>query len=197
MTHGGFATCTAVFVVALSACKPVDPELLPDAELRTELGLTDEDRVHTVSLSTGVGELADPGSLAIEPGELVQFVSTDWFVHEVRFDLDAMTSSAREFLERTSQTASPPLLQEGSRLVLTFEGLSGVPPVCISGTGQCTSIASVYCGILEFAVIVDDIPRNTGSFLFHRLKMLPNVAVLPAALQAQASQCRDAVLQAP
>ena len=80
-------------------------------------------------------------------------------------------------------------------LVLTFEGLEGVPPICFGG--QCSSVASVYCGVLEFAIIVDDIPRNTGSYLFHRLKMIPNVSQLPTQLQAQAAQCRDAVIQAP
>jgi len=137
LTRGRPATLAVAVLISISTCKPVDPELLPDGELRTELGLTDEDRVHTVSLSTGAGELADPGSLFIEPGELVQFVSTDWFVHEVRFDLDAMTLPVREFLERTGQTASPPLLQEGSRLVLTFEDApTGRYPYVLQGNRE-------------------------------------------------------------
>jgi hypothetical protein len=79
-------------------------------------------------------------------------------------------------------------------LDLTFQGLSGVPPVCIGGS--CTSSGSIYCGVLEFAVIVEDITRGGGSFLFHRLKMLPTVALLPSNLQPQGQQCRDTVSNA-
>jgi plastocyanin len=124
-------------LVPLSGCNPVDPDLMPDQQLRAELGLTDHDRVYTVSISTGVGELADPGVLAIEAGVLVQFVSTDWFVHEVRFDLDAMALPAKDFLERTGQTASQPLLQEGSRMVLTFdEAPAGRYPYVLQGNRE-------------------------------------------------------------
>jgi hypothetical protein len=80
-------------------------------------------------------------------------------------------------------------------LTLSFEGLSGTAPVCIGG--QCTDVSNIYCGILEFAVIVEDIPRDKGSFLLHRLKVLPNVPLLPTQLQVQGQQCRDAVIQAP
>lgn len=80
-------------------------------------------------------------------------------------------------------------------LVLTFEGLAGTPPVCFNG--QCTDVGSINCGVAEFAILVDDLPRNSGSFLYHRIKILPTVSLLPAQLQVQAQQCRDAVIQAP
>ncbi len=108
-------------LLAVTGCEPPpDPELLPDDRLRAELGLTDRDRVHTVSVRAGVGERADPDFLEVLVGDLVQFVSADWMVHEVHFELDSVSAGARAFLERTMQTASPPLLQQDARFVLTF-----------------------------------------------------------------------------
>lgn len=110
-----------VLAIALGGCEPRDPALIPDELLQQELGLTEDDRVHTVVVSTGVGERSDPGELVIRPGDLVQFVSTDWFVHEVHFAADSMESDTFAFLESTGQSASPPLIHEGGRFVLTFE----------------------------------------------------------------------------
>jgi plastocyanin len=105
--------------VALTACEVPDPELLPDAQLQTELGLDERDRVFTVALTTGVGERAAPDSVTVAPGDFVQFVSQDWLVHEVIFEVDSLPAAARAFLERTGQSASPPLLQRGARFVLS------------------------------------------------------------------------------
>jgi plastocyanin len=110
---------------ACLGCEAPDPELIPDAYLQAELGLTPEDRVHTVALSTEAAETADPDSLTLAVGDFVQFVSEDWLVHEIAFDLDQVTSSARTFLEGTGQTASPPLIDRGGRFVLSF---SDAPP---------------------------------------------------------------------
>ena len=112
---------TAGVVAALFACEAPDPELMPDERLQAELGLTLKDRVHTVDVRTGVGEQAEPDSLVVASGDLVQFVSTDWMVHEVQFELDSLGAEARRFLESLGQDASPPLLQRDARFVLTFE----------------------------------------------------------------------------
>ena len=109
------------WLFALLGCEAPDPELIPDERLQVELGLTEKDRVHTIELRTGVVELAEPDSLELLPGDFVQFVSTDWLVHEVRFELDSLDVEARRFLEAAGQDASPPLLQRDARFVLTFE----------------------------------------------------------------------------
>jgi plastocyanin len=109
-------------LLALLACETPNPELVPDFELQTELGLEPSDRVFTVSLSTGLGERADPDSISLAPGDFVQFVSGDWLVHEVAFDLDSLPEASRTFLERSGQSESPPLLQRGARFVLSYEG---------------------------------------------------------------------------
>ena len=117
-----------------AACNPADPDLIPDAELQAELGLGERDRVHTIGLMTGLVERAEPDSLVLAPGEYVQFVSRDWLVHELAFDVDSLAPDARAFLERTGQVASPPLLQRGARFVLSFvDAPPGRYPFSLSG----------------------------------------------------------------
>lgn len=109
-------------VLVTSACEQRDPELVPDEVLQTELGLTPDDRVHTVRISADTAERADPTSVIVEPGDYVQFVSADHFVHEVAFTLDSVSGPGRAFLQRTGQSASPPLLEVDARFVVSFIG---------------------------------------------------------------------------
>ena len=111
--------------IMVSGCEPTNPELIPDEYLQSELGLTPDDRVHSVSISGGTMERADPGEVRVRVGDFVQFVSADWRVHEVMFELDSLRPVAHRFLEGTGQVSSPPLLQQGSRFVLSF---SDAPP---------------------------------------------------------------------
>ena len=114
-----------VSLLALTAaCQvpPQDTSLQPDAVLRAELGLTLEDRVHRVRLTGGGAEQADPSLVAIEPGAYVEFVTTDWLIHEVIFEVDSLSAEQHDFLRRTDQLESPPLLERDSRYVLAFEG---------------------------------------------------------------------------
>lgn len=104
----------------LGGCEPPDPELVPDEVLQTELGLSPDDRVHTVWISTGSSERADPPSVSVKPGEYVQFVSSDRLVHEVAFRLDSLDAPGRAFLVRTGQNASTPLLERDARFVVSF-----------------------------------------------------------------------------
>ena len=115
-------TVASLLPLVTLACSDPDPELIPDAVLQATLGLEVDQRVHTIAVTTGVNERSDPDSLAVLPGDFVEFVSTDWFIHEVRFDVDALEADARDFLERTDQMASPPLLQRDARFVVSFEG---------------------------------------------------------------------------
>lgn len=131
------ATLCVAVAGAIAACEAADPNLIPDQRLQAELGLTVEDRVHTVGLSTGVAERAEPDSLLVQPGEFVQFVSSDWLVHEMVFELDSLDGALRAFLERTGQTASPPLLQRDSRFVLSFvDAPAGRYPYALAGNRE-------------------------------------------------------------
>lgn len=110
----------ALLLVTSAGCEPIDPTLRPDPQLIDELGLTQSDRVHTVSLASGADERAEPDSIVVRPGDYLQFVSTDWLVHEVHFDSLEMDERARSFMTLTDQMDSPPLLQQGARFVVSF-----------------------------------------------------------------------------
>ena len=82
-------------------------------------------------------ERADPRLLSVESGTYVEFVTTDWLVHEVIFEADSLSEAQREFLERTHQMASPPLIERDSRYVLLFEGApAGRYPYRLEGNGR-------------------------------------------------------------
>lgn len=124
-------------VLLVASCEPPrDPDTEPDEVLQAELGLTLSDRVHRVMLTGGPTERSDPVAISIEPGAYVEFVTTDWLIHEVIFETDSLAGERRSFLERTDQVASPPLINRESRYVLSFEGAPpGRYPYTIEGNG--------------------------------------------------------------
>jgi plastocyanin len=127
----------AAAALAAGCQEPPDPSLQPDAVLQAELGLTPGDRVHRVRLTGGEVERTDPDVITIHPGAFVEFVTTDWFVHEVVFEVDSLAAGQRAFLERTEQVVSPPLIERDSRYVLTFEGAPpGRYPYRLEGNGR-------------------------------------------------------------
>lgn len=110
--------CVAVL---LTACAPEpDPTLQPDEVLQAELGLTPRDRVYRIAVSGGPIERAVPAALSIDPGAYVEFVTADWLVHEILFETDSLGAAQRDFLVRTQQVESPPLIERESRYVLSF-----------------------------------------------------------------------------
>jgi len=122
--------------LVLAGCDAADPRLIPDEVLQSELGLTAADRVHTISLVGGLSERADPDSLSVLQGDFIQFVSADWLVHEVEFAVGDASGDRGGFLSRTGQAASPPLLQMGSRFVLSLAGAPpGAYPFALRGNG--------------------------------------------------------------
>lgn len=133
-----WGAAVAATVLALAgACGSEVPEALrPDPVLREELGLTDADEVHRVLLSAATGERARPDSVAVPDGAWVDFVSADFRVHEIVFEVDSLAPPARAFLERTDQVASPPLVDRGARFVIHMEGAPpGRYPYLLQGNG--------------------------------------------------------------
>jgi plastocyanin len=124
-------------LLLVASCEPLpDPQTQPDEVLQAELGLTPDDRVYRVMLTGGPTERADPVAISIEPGSYVEFVTTDWLIHEVIFEAESLAGEQWSFLERTDQIASPPLINRESRYVLSFEGAPlGRYPYSIEGNG--------------------------------------------------------------
>jgi len=101
-----------------------------------ELGLSERDEVHRVLLAGGDREVFTPGEVGIPEGAWVEFVTVDWRVHEIRFDVDSLSAPARAFLEGSDQLASPPLVDQGDRFVVSFEGApEGRYPFLAQGNG--------------------------------------------------------------
>lgn len=127
--------CALMISAAGVSCQ-VDSELRPDEILRSELGLTDRDEVHRVVITGGAVELAVPQATTIRPGAYLEFVTGDWLVHEIIFELDSLRPEARAFLERTDQVSSPPMLRLDSRYIVDFEGSPpGRYPFVLEGSG--------------------------------------------------------------
>lgn len=135
-------------LLLLSACRSEpDPTLQPDPVLQAALGLTPRDRVYRVSISGGEIERAEPAALSIEPGSYVEFVSTDWLVHEILFDTTNLSSEQHHFLRDTDQLHSPPLIDRGSRYVLSFvDAPAGRYAFRLEGNGRASMGAIVVAG---------------------------------------------------
>jgi plastocyanin len=113
-----------------------DHDLRPDSLLRAELGLTDQDRVHRVGVAGGAQETLSTVLVEASPGDWVEFATLDWWVHEVRFEADSLSPDARSFLERTDQMASPPLVNQDDRFVLSLrDAPEGRYPFVVEGNG--------------------------------------------------------------
>lgn len=113
----------AVMLLVSAACArdaPPPPANRPDSLLRTELGLTDRDEVHRVTLTGGTAEVLDPVETTLTGGAWVEFVTTDGRVHEVHFEADSLKGDALAFMKGTDQMSSPPLVNKGERFVVSF-----------------------------------------------------------------------------
>jgi hypothetical protein len=100
-----------------------------------------------VSVTGGEVERADPAALSIEAGSYVEFFSTDWLVHEILFDTASLTPEQRGFLRSTDQVHSPPLIDRGSRYVLSFvDAPPGRYGFRLEGNGRASLGAIVVAG---------------------------------------------------
>ncbi|HSG08095.1 MAG TPA: hypothetical protein VLA36_07050 [Longimicrobiales bacterium] len=98
--------------------------------------MSDKDEVHRIVLSGGEREVFEPDQVEIAQGAWVEFVSADWRVHEIRFEVDSLSAAGRTFLEATDQVASPPLVDRGARFVVSFAGApDGRYPFVAEGNG--------------------------------------------------------------
>ena len=127
--------CLSVWVA--SSCGSQAPVPPSDPELRQELGIPDEIPIHRIDVGdSGGGTRVLPRVTEIQPDHVVQFVTLDHRVHLIRFDPSELAPIPMAFLRETNQDSPPPLVAEGSRLVLSFEGApAGSYPFTVDGDG--------------------------------------------------------------
>jgi len=118
----GLTRSAAILAALISGCMP-EPLPPTDPELRSELGIPDHVPIHRVDLS-GRADFTRviPRLTAANAGDVVQFVVLDHRVHLIRFREELLRPDQIEFLRATSQDRFPPLVEQGSRLVLSFDG---------------------------------------------------------------------------
>lgn len=96
------------------------------ADVRERLDVEPERVIHEITIGgRGNEEHVVPTVLQLPRDAIVVFTTVDGRVHTVSFPEDSLALDAALFLERTSQQRSPPLVDRGSRFVLTFEGAPG------------------------------------------------------------------------
>lgn len=118
----GFARTAAILAALISGCMP-EPLPPTDPELRAELGIPDAVPIHRIDLSGRADFIrVIPRLTEAGPGDVVQLVVLDHRVHLIRFREELLRPDQVEFLRVTSQARFPPLVEQGSRLVLSFEG---------------------------------------------------------------------------
>lgn len=131
-------------LLLLVSCQEPNNERPPDPLLQDSLGLSPNDQVWRVELgSRDNREHVEPPVVTVSPGSWVEFVTTDTRLHTVLFPLDSLPAPSADFLLRTGQTASPPLVEEGARFVMSFEEApAGRYPFLVEGNGV-TAVGAV------------------------------------------------------
>jgi len=108
---------------ALGGCEAELPAPPPtDPDLRAELGIDDDVVIHRVDLTGREDEVrVVPRETVARPGDVVQVVALDHRVYLIAFAAAELGAAQAEFLRSTGQDSPAPLVERGSRLVLTFE----------------------------------------------------------------------------
>jgi hypothetical protein len=140
MTHEGPRAPSwwgCLLLALLGGCLP-PPPAETDAELVEALGLPPQTPVVRLDLADRAGAIGVfPSERTLPEGAVVQFVTRDARVYSIHFDEAALSPEGWEFLERTGQSSSPPLVDRGVRFVLSFAGAPpGIYPFRVEGQGR-------------------------------------------------------------
>lgn len=136
MRRVGAVISALVVGFLVGTCGGGESDLPPDGRLQRELGLEPTDRVHEVVLNGGMPGSLDPVEALVAPGDYLQFVNADSWIHEISFDADSLSGPATAFMEELDQMASPPLVSRGSRFVVSFvDAPPGRYPYLVLGNG--------------------------------------------------------------
>ena len=130
-----------LFVGVPAACGGWDPPPPPfdlDAPLRAELGIPSEVTIHRITLGgRGATDHVVPLRTEAAPGDVLHVLSADRRIQTFTFVRSALPPGGAEFLERTRQDASPPLMEAGSSWVLSLDDApEGEYPFVVQGHGD-------------------------------------------------------------
>lgn len=118
--RSGVLSCGLV-ALAFGACEPVGRGAtiqLDTAEVQLGRGTG----LHDVRIS-GVADTDSvaPVELHVRPGDVVRFTIDDHRTHAIGFDVARLEPLIREYLDRTNQLRSPPLVNRGAAWVVALE----------------------------------------------------------------------------
>lgn len=113
----------ALVVLGAVACDAVPGSGPPVLELANDT-IQLESGVSLIDIAvrrTAEGDF-DPAAVQAHPADVVRFVAEDNGGHAIVFESTSLPAEVREFLERTAQMRSPPLITSGSSWVVTLAG---------------------------------------------------------------------------
>jgi plastocyanin len=123
--------------IAAVGCSGV-PDGPHDPEVAAFLGVPASTPIHRFDVVVRDGRsVILPRTRDVRAGDWVQFVAAGHRVHSIHFARDAFDDEAAwRFLEASHQTASPPLIGEDARFLVSFEGAPpGAYPFHVMGQG--------------------------------------------------------------
>jgi len=105
--------------------------------LRAELGIAEDVPIHRIDLSGWADRIrVIPRVTRAREGDVVQIVLLDHRVHLLVWEREALSAQQWAFLTDSGQDAFPPLVMEGSKIVLSMRGApTGRYPFRIEGNG--------------------------------------------------------------
>lgn len=113
----------SLLLVSAAACTEALPDLDPPVlELAHDtIRLDGSVTLHEVRILREAGGEFDPSSIVAEPGDIIRFTADDQAGHAIAFDGAALIAEVREYLERTGQLRSPPLITSGAAWVIALD----------------------------------------------------------------------------
>ncbi|HEX2167261.1 MAG TPA: plastocyanin/azurin family copper-binding protein [Longimicrobiales bacterium] len=124
--------------ILVAACDEVPGAGPPVLELANDtITLQEGASIVDVTVQRTAESDFDPAAVEAQTGDVVRFVAGDNGSHAIVFESRALQPDVREYIERTGQMRSPPLLTNESSWVVTLEGApAGEYPFRCSTHGQ-------------------------------------------------------------
>lgn len=118
---GAFFTLLALLALACNRGEePRKREVLELAEdtIQLEHGVTLTNVL--VRSASGTTPAFQPETIQARPGDVVRFITADRHPHAIAFETTQLALPLADFLQRTHQLRSPPLITEGASWIVSF-----------------------------------------------------------------------------